>query len=663
MPDLSFLIHLPFLRIEEVQLPFAGATLWRTPFERYDEFTAGAFRELRARYEATAPVFLAVSIPFPEDRLERRRDEVRGTFEAKAPSGNVGILDQFGLYPINWAQREIATPAWTALLLAEPASALGPPRWSQTFMTIDGGFTLNIGGNPAVAVRVQGEADHEYLFLPDAASDPIPAVAIARAATMLHRLKSWEQVPDLHDALNALRATGLPTLSRHDRLTLSVQALESLLLPEVHSELKRTFARRAIALLAGNSESARRIDQLARELYRLRSENVHGGKVGETTALDNAHAEQILAAAIAALGNRVDSGRSIAEVRAELDTGHPSGEDYAALISDAPTARASNYRLAARNPSSEVYSSTSTMSAPEGRISCWSPLMGLMMEGLGKGIALGPPPTPALMPLSPAELAELEERIIRRDFLARFIQEGEQMAVLFTVSEEETDPSEAIRSIQRMRDLGVIALRLAGYDRFHDPELFGPTVYEGPNRVRYPTVLRQTIAERVRHKAEQSVTPNDTARLSQLWQEVWAYEQNGRSSTIEQILSLFRRSFDRDFLEPEQRALLLIIVLDRMLGRFHATEDPVQLEQLVSALVEPGPALTWFSAQGRAFRNRVAHGEFSAEDARAPIEHMSGIVSQLVLAMLRVWNADSSKRTDASKLLTTRATAMLRPTG
>src|SRR6185369_759128 len=139
---------------------------------------------------------------------------------------------------------------------------------------------------------------------------------------------------------------------------------------------------------------------------------------------------------------------------------------------------------------------------------CWSPLLGLTTDGLGQGIRMGTPPTPALLPLSPAELGELEDSEIKRDFLATTIERGEPMSVLFTVPEEETaDLTEATRVMERMRDLGVIALRLAGYDLFHDPELFGSAVFEGSKRVRYPTVLRQTIGEKLRHKAEQSVTP------------------------------------------------------------------------------------------------------------------------------------------------------------
>ena len=661
MPDLDYLIHFPMLRIEEEFLPFAGAQLWRAPFEKYDHFSLGAFSEQRARYDETAPVFLSFSITHPEDGLERRSEEVNGMIEVKMPSARTDMLDQLGLYPINYAHREIATAARTALLLAAPASALAPPRWSQTFMSIDGGFTLNIGGKPAVAVRVQGEADHEYLFMPDAPSAPLPSETVARAAALVRQVGAWEKIPDLHAALTALRATGLPMLSRQVRLTIAVQALEALLLPEVRTSLKSTFARRAAALLGANQQSASRIHDLARDLYRLRSESVHGGVLSSAEALVASYAEQMLAAAIQAMGKRLESGQGIDQLRTALDAGAVADTDYAELIVDRPVGRASDYRLAPREPSSDVVSVMSAMAPGEKGVCCWSPLLGLATDGLGEGIAVGKRPTPALMPLSPAELMDLEERDIRRDFFAQFVTEGQSMAVLYTRPyEEEPDPVAVTPWLERMRDLGVVTLRLAGYDKFHDPELFGSAVFQGARRLRHPTALRQTIAEELRHEAEQRVTAADAPRLAQLWEDVRRYQEAEPSYTIEYVLTVFRRSFDREFLEPEQRALLLIGLLDRMLGRFRAQDEPVQLEDLVAALVGPSESTTWFREQGRAFRNRVAHGEFSNEDAGEPIEQMSRVVTRLVLALIQTWNAaDEKGRRDPTKALITRATQML----
>ena len=538
MPDLDFLIHLPLLRIEDELLPFAGARLYRAPFEKYNEITTGAFSDHRARYEATEPVFLSFTWQIPEEGLERRIDEVHGLAEIKAPSSRTT-----GLHAIDFVHQQVVTPAWSALLLASPAAALPPPRWSQTFISIDGGFTLNIAGRATVGARVQGEADHEYLFMPDAPSERIPAATIARAAELVDAVRKWEEVPDLHAALTALRATGLPMLGRQDRMTIAVQALESLLLPEVRTNLTRTFSRRAAALLASDAESAQRIAALARELYVLRSESVHGSALRQNDAFDNALAEQMLAAAIQALGTLVARGQTTDEVRAQLDRGYPSVEAASVRIVTPAIGRSASYRLAPRDPSSDVFSFTSSMRADDGVV-CWSPLLGLTTHGLEQSgaMVMGEPPVPVLMPLSPSELNDLEERDIRRDFFRAFIVQGLPMAVLLTVPKDPDAPANPLDAkpyLERMRDLGVVALRFAGYDQFHDPELFGSALFEGNRRLRCPTVLRQTIAEKIRHQANQSVGPDDQPRLAKLWQEISRYEQDGLSPAIELVSRCF----------------------------------------------------------------------------------------------------------------------------
>ena len=657
MPDLDFLIHLPLLRIEEELLPFADVRLYRAPFEKYNEITAGAFSDHRARYEATEPVFLSFTVQIPEDGLERRIDEVHSLVEMKFPSTRTAMLDQLGLHAINWAHQKVVTPAWSALLLAAPAAALAPPRWSQSFISIGGGFTLNIGGKPTVVARVQGEADHEYLFLPDAPSERIPTANIARAAELAHTVREWEQVPALHAAITALRATGLPMLGQQDRMTIAVQALESLLLPEVRTDLKRTFARRAAALLASDAKSSHRVEELARELYALRGESVHGSALQQNDAFDNALAEQMLAAAIQALGRLVARGQTIDKVRAQLDRGYPSVDAASVPIVTPAIGRAARYRLAPRDPSSDVFSLTSSISRADDKVSCWSPLLGLTTHGLEQSgaMVIGKPPAPVLMPLSPLELNDLEERDIRRDFFREFVMHGLPTAVLLTVPKDPdapTNPLDAKPYLERMRDLGVVALRLAGYDQFHDPELFGSAVFEGKRRLRCPTVLRQTIAEEIRHPASQSVGPDDRPRLTKLWKEISRYEQDGPSPIIEHVLSLFRRSFDREFLEAEQRALILVSLLERMLERFRAPTDAVQLEDLVNALLGPSEDVSWFRHHGRKYRNRVAHGEFTANDAGEPIERLARLISRLVETLIATWNAaEHSAQNNPAKAL------------
>jgi hypothetical protein len=304
MPNLDFLIHLPLLRIEEELLPFGPGQLYRMPFSKYDEISLGAFSQQQTQYEATEPVFLSFSVPVSEKGLERRREEVKGIPELKIPSQRAEILDQLGLHAVNWAHQEVGTPSWTALLLAAPAAAFAPPRWSQTFFGLDEDFTIQLPTGLVFGARIQGQADHEYLFLPDAPSEHIGSADVARAAALILPVKQWEGVAEMRAALATLRATGLPVLSPQDRLTIAVQALESLVLPEVHTALKQTFARRVAALLATEAETAERLTAVARDLYSLRSESIHGSDLpDDAMAIRDSLAERLLAAAILAWGS------------------------------------------------------------------------------------------------------------------------------------------------------------------------------------------------------------------------------------------------------------------------------------------------------------------------------------------------------------------------
>jgi hypothetical protein len=664
MAELDFLFHLPMLRIGRDLIPFGPGRLYRMPFEKYDAITARAFSEQEALYRATEPVFFSLTLPVPDEVLERRIDEVKGILEIKMPSLQTETLDETGLKAFNLVHQEFAVPAWTALLLACPAAALAPPRWSQCFVGVDGGFTLRLSSGPAILARIQGEADHEYLFLPDAPSERFPDESVALAAGLIDSVRAWDRIPALHAALSTLRATGLPALSRQDRLTLSVQALESLLLPEVQSTLKRTFSRRVAALLAEDADARARWETSAATLYSLRSESVHGGALpDDSAALADSLAEEMLGAAIRAMGARVLAGERIESIRADLDLGKvPGGGNPGFGMPSRPIRRASEYRLGRRTPS-DVLSITSPMASPKGRSCCWSPLIGLSTADLEdeNGMVLGRPPVCVLMPLSPDELIGLEERDVRRDFMRGFVHQGKPMSILMTVPDG-PDPGNAFAHaahMRRMRDLGVVSLRLAGFDRFHDPELFGPTLFEGSRRLRWPMVMRQTIAEKIRHQATQQVTAADYPRLAGLVGELQTYESGGRSPAIEYALGLFRRSFDRDFLAVEQRAVILVGLFESMLGRFRPFGNPVQLEDLLESLLGHDEDVMWFRAEGRRLRNRVAHGELAGNEPPAPFETLSRLCSRVLAELISTWNRTAGEdRVRPSAVLIRKATAL-----
>ena len=89
-----------------------------------------------------------------------------------------------------------------------------------------------------------------------------------------------------------------------------------------------------------------------------------------------------------------------------------------------------------------------------------------------------------------------------------------------------------------------------------------------------------------------------------------------------------------------------------MLGRFRAPTEAAQLEDLVEALLGPSEDMSWFRHHGRRYRNRVAHGEFGAEDAGEPIECLSRLISRLVMTLITTWNvAEHNGQNNPAKAL------------
>lgn len=440
---------------------------------------------------------------------------------------------------------------------------------------------------------------------------------------------------------------------------MAVLALESLLLPEIRTQLKKTFTRRLSSLLAASAPPDVETLALIPKLYSLRSESVHGAPlIDGTDALVHGSAERLLAFAIRSIGALVSKGRSISDVRQLLD------EEHSAPILQVPLLlgtrpRAANDRFQRGQPS-DVFAMTSSMAAEDGQLIAWAPLIGLGW-GLANvtGALMGTEKGPALMPLEPQEFMDLEERDIRRDYLAGFVAQGHQMSVLFILAGvgESADDSAAIARLNRQRDLAVTALRLAGYSMFRDPELFGSVVFEGKRRLRQATVLRQTVAEGIRHPAEQHFSPADQPRVAAHWDSLARYDRNGQCPSIEYLLSLYRRTFD-DFLTAHQRVLALFSLMESMIGRFRPPDDALQLDAIVAALLPQGEDTEWLRLDGRRTRNAFAHGdELSAEEVEVVANSMTRLVSGLLAAMIETWNAASeeSRSRRPSALLIARA--------
>ena len=131
------------------------------------------------------------------------------------------------------------------------------------------------------------------------------------------------------------------------------------------------------------------------------------------------------------------------------------------------------------------------------------------------------------------------------------------------------------------------------------------------------------------------------------WSLIANYEHEARDPEIDRILEVFLRAHDRRFLPPQTRAALATICIEALLGRFRPRKAEVQLEDLVQHLDGARPSATaWFRANGRKFRNQVAHGQWNPESIgmpdiwsrdHEPLEHLVEICRAGIASLLETW--------------------------
>ena len=275
----------------------------------------------------------------------------------------------------------------------------------------------------------------------------------------------------------------------------------------------------------------------------------------------------------------------------------------------------------------------------------WSPLAGLAYEGPPVWHdALGV----HLTAMGSDAVVAMEEKDIRRDFIAK-VRLGDPIAALAVVSPHAGSmvDEEHVSPLTRVRDLAVVGLRLAGLDAFVDPELLGWYVYDGSLRYRRETVLRQSIIMRIDAPGIVSIDPAALGRVQESWSLLATYERVARDAEIDRILDLYRRVHDRRFLPATTRALLAWIGLEATLGRFRSPKAKVRLETLSAALDDvPAEAVAWLQADGRRFRNALAHGDWSPEPMSPPeiwltdyepIARLLAISRAAVGTLLAIW--------------------------
>ncbi|MFY9511447.1 MAG: hypothetical protein WAQ05_10805, partial [Rubrivivax sp.] len=158
--EVVFAVHLPLLQIDADSVAFGAGDLWRMPFATFDALTAGAWTEHRTRYEAVAPVFyryVARAGLVPAQRLPDTQTD-NAFLQIKLRIDRWSQLAALGLGALQRVHELVADPAWLALLLEAPATALPRPRWSLSFAIADAGWGLETASGLQRVASVRGDA-------------------------------------------------------------------------------------------------------------------------------------------------------------------------------------------------------------------------------------------------------------------------------------------------------------------------------------------------------------------------------------------------------------------------------------------------------------------------------------------------------------------------
>lgn len=642
MTTLVFLAHLPGLRLQMESSGFAGLSLYKLPFSDYNALTLGAFDSYEEEYRATEPVFLAweqeVELFVPTAEEQRKS----GALQLKRPFAKSDVLAEVGAGPLNELLvylDDVVFKAWACLSVACPTASFIAPKYSVSFIRAQGGgYFEGLDDTLIDTIQVQGEADQEYLFSPELCSSPIDTSVLDRAASFAASLEAVQQHEPLNSALEALVYSQTPLILPSDQLVLCVMALERLLLGDRTRQLRSAFARR-LAAFGDSDEEIRTIETVARTLYDARSSFLHGGSSQRAAHYEAlGHAPGLLAKVLVQLAEALRQGERPDALIAKLAEGGFKSSTGARWPENEPPGRPGD-RLN-RKKESVVASLTSTMGMREekDRRFLWSPLIGLTIEGDAQ--VLGSIRPQVVMPLSARELTELEDRDIRHDYLESI--EGFELidptlgagrSVLLTVEEPVLDADNETVAEQLTVEVGntVMALRMAGLHQFSDPALLGRYFYKGNIRYRRATVVRQTVLKKHFKEADR-LTEAATRNAGELLDLLLLYQEQGAHEHVKRVQALFRRSFNIDFLGIPTAASLAFAALEGILGSFHTPPDLPPIEDFVRALGKKHSG--WFKAEGRAFRNRVAHG--GAKEADRPfLGELWQVLSRVLEVYLR----------------------------
>jgi hypothetical protein len=653
--------HLPLLRIEPERLSFSDFHLWRMPFEVYNDLTGGNLSSLQTAYQAVAPVFLQFSAEAEvQDGQEDRQPEGAGRPDRETEMEGEHIIEmrsQDSAYQsLVWLGLRSAAGAirtiWSLVSLTFPSLLLPDPGLSQVFIHVEEG-KIGLSNVRSSRACVQGPADYEYLFLDIPHQRTLKAEDFSRLEDTHALIDALYTEPFPRPALESFLDSLSPVFGSAERTALCVIALESLLMPEITEDLTKTFARRLANLLKGG-ESGEDVDEpLARRLYGARSDEMHGAipSVSRSAAGLAMAATRALSGAVFNTAKLVQTGLTIDEIRPAVDVASavasPQPEQSSTVSKDEGAAN----RLFLRERISVILAGQDSLATKDGEAACWSPLAGLEAR---EWVPFGRSGHPILLaPLNGNEILSLEEKETRADYAAQLRLIDDRVAGFFvpiSLNMDRLDPQQidaAMQLASRVRDFGTIALRMAGFNEFWDPEWHGVALFVGSTRIRRPTVFRQSVLFSIHRSivladhdgtSLPAITPADEPVLRPIW-EMLSPHLEECPAPIERSLSLFRRSCDPAFLSPALRLRLAFAALESMLGRLAGTTGGASTEDIVVRLMdgrEP-EAAEWFLRNGRQHRNAVAHNSHLDSDIGNHLPWLLAILRAVLPAYLTAW--------------------------
>ena len=595
--DVFLLCHLPGLTIAEEAVPFLqdGCFLQKMTFAEYDGLTGGAHDRDR-EYDPDDPVFfLAAGKADLEDRAGRETTSL----EMKAKSIETEMLGLLPRLDTFMHGLQLAEAAWSCLSLARPLDGFISPRHSVMFMHANEPGCFAWKDALVTTVQLQGDADHEYLFAPSLKPPPLTADDLDLAHRQADVVRAVFGSEELSSALRGLLQAQEPALGATEHAILCAIQLEELLLRGAKRQLAVTFTKRACALVPTHMQEEI-TEARVRSLYDLRSDYLHGRTTQDADRETLALGPALLAAAIRSLAGPLSDGADLDEI---LNGGLESiavQDGWQPLGAFRRDNRLSGHRR------SYVARLGGVMSVAEGVNLLWSPLLGLQCDVEAAKIGRDEPD--ALMPLTISELSELEDSEVRRDHFARveagvrlgqFPDEGR--SVLMTMIGPEETPADDVIAAYAHKGVAasVIALRACGFTKFVDPALLGNFVYNGPIRLRQPTVVRQTML--IRYFDDYDRPDEDALQeASRLHDAVLdACERHPR---LDALLELFRQAFLHPALDDQVRARVAFAFIESTMGRFRGGE----VETLARAVSDDGTG-KWVARHARKLRNRLSH--------------------------------------------------------